>query len=125
MRPSWKIVPYRAGLETSKLDCVAVEEYPTQNGPADYALFVRGQFLGIIEAKKVSVNPQNVLEQAKLVRLGRNRWAGQLEWLSGAFLYATNGELVWHLDTRDNKHISRQLSGFSYSLSTDGTLQAS
>ena len=38
---------------------------PTASGPADYAIFGDGRLLGIIEAKKVSVGPQNVLEQGK------------------------------------------------------------
>jgi hypothetical protein len=64
-----KHAPVGEGLEyfkstREKLKRVAVTEYPTENGPADYALFVDGQFPGIIEAKKVSVDPQNVLEQA-------------------------------------------------------------
>ena len=55
LQPVWKIMRHREGLETSTLDCVAVEEFPTANGPADYVLFVNGKLLGIIEAKKVSV----------------------------------------------------------------------
>ena len=58
----------------------AVEEYPTDNGPADYALFVKGKLFGIIEAKKVTVAPQNVLEQAKRysrgVTDGIGKWNG-------------------------------------------------
>jgi type I restriction enzyme R subunit len=65
LHPPWKIVKYQSNLVTSSLDCHAVEEYPTESGPADYALFVKGKFLGIIEAKKVKVGPANVLEQAK------------------------------------------------------------
>ena len=62
---AWKIIPFRADLNPADLDGCAVEEFPTDHGPADYALFVRGQFLGVIEGKRVGVNPQNVLEQAK------------------------------------------------------------
>ena len=29
MRPAWKIVPFREGLDTSRLHGVAVTEYPT------------------------------------------------------------------------------------------------
>ena len=52
LTPDWKIVRYKEGMNLSRLDCHAVEEFPTANGPADYALFVQGQLLGIIEAKK-------------------------------------------------------------------------
>ena len=58
LTPAWSIIKYRDGLDASKLLCHAVEEFPTANGPADYALFVRGRLVGIIEAKKVGVGPQ-------------------------------------------------------------------
>ena len=45
-------------------DRCALVEYPTENGPADYALCIGGQLLGIVEAKKLSLGPQNVLTQA-------------------------------------------------------------
>lgn len=108
----WKIAPHKQGMDTSKLDAVALEEYPTANGPADYALFVRGQFLGIIEAKKVTVNPQNVLEQAKRYALGATDGPGNWDGYRVPFLYASNGELIWHLDTRGHKRISRQISDY-------------
>jgi type I restriction enzyme R subunit len=61
LNPPWHIIPYRAGLDVARLARHAVTEFPTENGPADYALFVEGRFLGVLEAKKVTVNPQNVL----------------------------------------------------------------
>jgi type I restriction enzyme R subunit len=61
----WDILPYELGLNTAMLSKHAVEEYPTLNGPADYALFVNGKLLGIVEAKKYGIGAQNVLEQAK------------------------------------------------------------
>jgi type I site-specific restriction endonuclease len=73
LTPPWKIIRYHDGLNLSSLHCVAVEEFPTANGPADYALFVNGVLLGIIEAKKVTVNPQNVLEQAKRYSAGASQ----------------------------------------------------
>ena len=48
VNPPWEIVKYNDELDTSALSHHAVEEYPTENGPADYALFVAGLFLGII-----------------------------------------------------------------------------
>jgi type I restriction enzyme R subunit len=64
LNPPWSIIKYHDGLDISTLQCHAVEECPTANGPADYTLFAKGKLLGIIEAKKVKVSPQNVLEQA-------------------------------------------------------------
>ncbi len=51
----WQLVRFSPALNLKALDRAAVEELPTANGPADYALFVKGQLLGIIEAKKVTV----------------------------------------------------------------------
>jgi len=109
-QPSWRIVRYRGGLDFSTLNGVAVEELPSANGPADGGLFIAGKLLGIIEAKKVTVNPQNVLEQAK--RYSEGAFQGPSSWngLKVPFLYASNGEIIWHLDVRSNKRISRRLT---------------
>ena len=41
------------------------EEHPTANGPADYALCLADNVVGVVEAKKVTVGPQGVLTQAE------------------------------------------------------------
>ena len=60
----WIVVPFANGMDETLLTNHAVEEYSTANGPADYALFVNGKMLGIVEAKRLAVGAQNVLEQA-------------------------------------------------------------
>lgn len=116
----WELKDFSPGLDLKALDKVAVEELPTANGPADYALFVGGRLLGIIEAKKVAVNPQNVLEQAKRYARGVFDAVGEWNGLRVPFLYASNGTIVWYLDTRTEKLVSRQLSDFH----TPGALDA-
>jgi type I restriction enzyme R subunit len=108
----WKLKKFSPDLDLKSLNAVAVEELPTANGPADYALFVGGKLLGIIEAKKVTVNPQNVLEQAKRYARGVFDAAGQWQDFRVPFLYASNGTLIWHLDTRPAKLVSREVSDF-------------
>jgi type I restriction enzyme R subunit len=103
---------HRYPIEAERLEAVAVEELPTANGPADYALFVGGRCLGILEAKKVTINPQNVLEQAKRYARGVFDAVGQWNEFRVPFLYSSNGELIWHLDARPEKPRSRPLSGF-------------
>jgi len=112
LKPVWKIIKHRERLDTSTLDHHAVEEYPTANGPADYALFVKGKLLGIIEAKKVTVSPQNVLEQAKRYSKGAFGGTGNWHGYRVPFLYATNGEVIWFIDIRNEKNISRQIANF-------------
>jgi len=112
LAPFWSIVKYKDNLNTSALIRHAVEEYPTANGPADYALFVKGRLLGIIEAKKVTVNPQNVLEQAKRYAKGVFGGTGNWNGYRVPFLYASNGEIIWFFDARDEKNLSRVISNF-------------
>ncbi len=110
--PAWEVTPWIQGMDTSTLTRHAVEEYPTENGPADYAMFVDGVLLGIVEAKKVTVSPQNVLEQAKRYAEGATDGPGNWDGLRVPFLYATNGEIIWHLDVRSEHPTSRQVAHF-------------
>ena len=58
----------------------------------------------------MTVNPQNVLEQAKRYAAGVFDAVG--EWTDCACLsYASNGTMIWHLDAPD-KLISRTVSDF-------------
>lgn len=111
-RLGWKVIPYYLGLDTSKLVSHAIEEYPTENGPADYALFVEGRFLGIVEAKKVSVATLNSLEQAKRYAKGVVHSIGTWNGYMVPFLYSSNGELISFLDVRQKENISRNLADF-------------
>jgi type I restriction enzyme, R subunit len=112
LNPAWEIIRYREGLSPAQLRCHAVTEFPTQNGPADYALFVNGILLGILEAKKVTVSPQNVLEQAKRYSSGIIKGCGSWNGHQVPFLFATNGEIIWFLDVRGEKAASRKLNNF-------------
>jgi len=56
------IVPFVDGKEYNH---ASVEECSTQTGPADYVLFNNKRALAAVEGKKVSIGPQNVLQQAQ------------------------------------------------------------
>lgn len=45
LSPPWEILPWQPGLTPAQLTRHAVTEFPTANGPADYALFVNGHRL--------------------------------------------------------------------------------
>jgi type I restriction enzyme R subunit len=111
-RDGWRTMPYTVGVQLDDCDGVALEEYPTSNGPADYALILDGRVVGVVEAKKLSLGPQNVLVQAERYASG----VAQDGFCWGAFgvpfLYSTNGEVIWHEDVRDERYRSRQLAGF-------------
>jgi type I restriction enzyme R subunit len=110
--PGWKIIKYKEGLVTSNLNNHAVEEYPTETGPADYALFVEGKLLGIVEAKKLSVGAENVLEQAKRYSRGVQKTIGEWRGYKVPFLYSSNGEIIFHVDIRKKENTSHQISNF-------------
>ncbi len=90
-------------------DGVAVREYPTESGPADYALFVRGKLLGIVEAKKQGISTQNVLEQAKRYARGITPSVGKWGEYHVPFLYSTNAEQHFFLDARFPQNLSRSI----------------
>ena len=108
----WTIVRSDEIHDFSLLTHHAVEEFSTETGPADYALFVDGKLLGIIEAKKVSIGAENVLEQAKRYARGVPDTVGEWRGYKIPFLYSTNGESIFHLDVRRKENTSRQLADF-------------
>ena len=120
----WSIIHYSKLNADTILSNHAVEEFETANGPADYALVVNGKLLGIVEAKKVATAALNVLEQAKRYSKGASETIGKWGDYKVPFLYSSNGELIYFLDARNPKNLSRQVFSFptpqalTYSLNT-------
>jgi type I restriction enzyme R subunit len=108
----WKIVPFVPDAPLSSYERCAIAEYPTDNGPADYALCVGGQILGIIEAKKLTLGPQSVLTQAERYSKGATNCALNFRGYRVPFLYSTNGEVIWHHDIRNELSRSHPVAGF-------------
>ena len=106
----WKVMPYRADLDLANSEPLAIEEYPTDNGPADYALCADGQIVGIVEAKKLTLGPQNVLTQAERYSRGATGNPFNFEGYHVPFLYSTNGEVIWHHDVRRPLNRSRRIT---------------
>jgi type I restriction enzyme R subunit len=88
------------------------EEEPTANGPADYALWLDNRIVGVVEAKKLTVGPQNVLTQAERYARGLPQAGWNFGGLRCPFLYSTNGEVIWFHDVRHPLNRSRQVAGF-------------
>lgn len=108
----WRIVPYSPSAPLSLSQNCAIEEYPTANGPADYALCVDGQILGVLEARKISLGPQNVLTQAERYSRGLVNSPLNFAGFRAPFLYSTNGELIWFHDVRYQLNRSRKITQF-------------
>ena len=88
------------------------EEHETANGPADYALWLDGRIVALVEAKKLTVGPQNVLTQAERYARGLGASPFDFAGLKVPFLYSTNGEVLWFHDVRNPMSRSRQVAAF-------------
>jgi type I restriction enzyme R subunit len=112
MAAGWSVVPYSTADVSSYPSDLAVEEFPTSAGPADYALTGDKQIIGVIEAKKLSLGPQGVLVQAERYSKGLDqepRYQGEF---GVPFLYSTNGEETWFHDVRERLNHSRRVASF-------------
>ncbi len=111
-KSGWKIIPFREELNSGSLSQHAVEEFPTSNGPADYALFSDGQLLGVVEAKKLSVGAKGALTQAERYSKGVAESPFNFDSYRVPFLYSTNGEVIHFHDVRHQLSVSRKLAQF-------------
>lgn len=108
----WTLVEFDPALTVASLTMHAVEEYPTENGSADYALFVAGEPVGVVEAKKLTLGPQGVLVQAERYSKGVADSPFNFHGFRVPFLYSTNGEAIWFHDIREELSTSRQIATF-------------
>lgn len=106
------IVNYHESLAPEVLLATAVREWPTANGPADYALCDQGCIAGVVEAKKLTVGPDGVLTQAERYSKGIDQTPKYQGEYGVPFLYSTNGEIIRFHDIRDAKNRSREVKGF-------------
>jgi type I restriction enzyme R subunit len=100
------------GRETSSPKPRRTEEHETQNGPADYALWHDGNIVAVVEAKKVTTGPQNVLTQAERYARGVTGSPFNFGGLRVPFLYSTSGEVTWFHDVRHPLNRSRRVAQF-------------
>lgn len=91
---------------------VAVREYPTSTGPVDYALFIAGKPVGVVEAKKDTLG-----ENITTVEQQSGRYANStFKYISVdyriRFAYEATGELTRFTDYEDYKYRSRSVFSF-------------
>ena len=108
----WTVAPFEPSRPMSDYPQCAIEEYETENGPADYALNVDSVVLGIVEAKKLTLGPQNVLTQAERYSRGATNNPLYFDGCHVPFLYSTNGEVIWFHDVRHQLNRSRTVARF-------------
>src|SRR5260370_10772265 len=108
----WPVSPFDQSKHAARFTRHARTEFPTDNGPADYALFVAGRPLGVVEVKKVTLGRQNALSQAERYARGMTGAAFDFGGLHVPFLYSTNGEVLWFHDVRHPRNASRRIAAF-------------
>ncbi|MCY3810945.1 MAG: DEAD/DEAH box helicase family protein [Gammaproteobacteria bacterium] len=102
----------RDAIDFSAGSGIAVREYPTDTGPADYVLFCERQAVGVVEAK-----PDAWGERITTVEEQSQRYANaELKWVSNSeplpFLYESTGEITRFTNGRDPNPRSREVFAF-------------
>jgi type I restriction enzyme, R subunit len=131
-----KKLRYANGVRPVRGKAMAIAEWPTANGPADYALFIGTTCLGLVEAKRKRKNVQAAIDQTGRYAQGFKPVegidlpaGGPWPFQSGPtdeppfrvpFLFATNGRPylkqvetqsgIWFRDARDPTNLRRALT---------------
>lgn len=127
---SWEVdseqLTYGNGIRPQKGKNLAIAEWPTDDGRADYVLFVGLQVVAVVEAKRQSTDVYAAIDQAK--RYSRGYKIKGHEILPGGpwgeyqvpFVFATNGREflrqlqtksgIWFCDLRRPDNIRRPLN---------------
>ena len=91
---------------------VAVREYPTSTGPVDYALFVDGKPVGVIEAKKDELGENITVVEGQSGRYANSTFKYITTEYKIRFAYEATGELTRFTDYNDIKYRSRRIFSF-------------
>jgi type I restriction enzyme R subunit len=122
-----KVLRYSQGARPAKGKAMAIAEWPTASGPADYALFYGLPCLGTVEAKRERKNVSAAVDQSERYARDIILKDGEAEASGGPwdayrvpFVFATNGRPylkqietesgIWFRDTRKATHHRRALS---------------
>ena len=110
-RAGWKLQS-KNEIDFSAGRGIAVREYPTDVGPADYVLFVDEKPTGVVEAKpaRQGQNITTVEEQSTGYANANLKWVDNKEPLP--FVYESTGELTRFTDSRDPNPRSREVFSF-------------
>ena len=91
---------------------VAVREFPTSTGPVDYALFVEGVPVGVIEAKKSEKGEDITTVETQSSRYANSKFINVPEPYRIRFAYEATDELIRFTDYADENYRSRTVFNF-------------
>ena len=120
-----KELRYSKGIRPIKGRNLAIAEWPTASGPADYALFAGLTLIGVVEAKRKRRNVSDAIDQAQRYSSGIKTDADVIfaggPWgeFKVPFVFATNGRAylrqietqsgIWFRDARNTTNLRRAL----------------
>lgn len=90
---------------------IAIREYQTDVGPADYVLFVEGKASGVVEAKRVEDGGKMSVHESQVEEYSR----AKLKYINHEplpFIYLSTGEINRFADARDPKPRFREVFSF-------------
>lgn len=91
---------------------IALREYPTDSGPADYVLFINRKPVGVIEAKRDEAAENITVVESQTKRYGTAVLKHQADGLSLPFLFESTAKIIRFTDSRDPMPRSRELFHF-------------
>ena len=91
---------------------VAVREFPTSTGPVDYALFVDGKPVGVVEAKRDELGESITDVENQSGRYANSKFKWVKTDYSIRFAYEATGKIVRFTDYADIKCRSREVFSF-------------
>lgn len=91
---------------------VAVREFPTSTGPVDYALFVDGSPVGVVEAKKSAAGENITAVEGQSARYAHSTFKWVQQDYRIRFSYEATDKLVRFTDYDDIKYRSRSVFSF-------------
>ena len=91
---------------------VAIREFPTSTGPVDYALFVAGKPVGVVEAKKDTEGQNITVVEGQSSRYANSTFKYLDDGYEIRFAYEATGTLTRFTDFHDIKYRSRTVFSF-------------
>ena len=107
----WTIQDMRQLNLTSSLG-IAVREFPTSTGPVDYALFIEGKPVGVVEAKKSEAGENITVVEGQSARYANSTFKWVQQEYRIRFAYEATDMLVRFTDYDDIKFRSRAVFSF-------------
>ncbi len=91
---------------------IAVREFPTSTGPVDYALFIEGKPVGVVEAKKSEAGENITVVEGQSARYANSTFKWVQQEYKIRFAYEATDKLVRFTDYDDIKYRSRSVFSF-------------